>query len=110
MELHYYKNIFEEGAEYLTWEFICVDVLVGGDVVGGYEKGWTKKKVPNFTSSQELEAVTYFSVSNAEDKHFIEMERLYCNAYLDKELKEIDISEENNQKIIKSCTHKRPTY
>ena len=107
MELHYYKFVFEEGAEYLTWDYIGVDVIhyrVG--IVGSYEKGWTKKKVPNFTSSQVKEAAHWFSMSNMEDQHFIEMERLYCNMYLDKELKDIERSEPHNQELIKKFVNK----
>ena len=106
MELHYYKFVFEEGAEYLTWEYIGVDVFVRGEIVGGYAKGWRKKNVPNFTSSQVKEAAHWFSMSNMEDQHFIEMERLYCNIYLDKELKDIERSEPHNQTVIKKFVNK----
>ena len=104
MELHYYKNI-EEAEEYLTWEFVKYDLTHYGDVLTTIEQGWTKKQVPTFTN--DLEAACWYSASNAEDRHFIMMEKLYCNIYLNKELKDIENSQPNNEKIIENCKLKR---
>jgi len=99
MELHYYKKV-REAEEYLTWEFVDLAVFAGGSLVGRDERGWEKKQTPMFTSNQKLEAAKWFSMSNLEDVHFLEMEKLYCEMYVQKELTEIDRAEEENKKIL----------
>lgn len=99
MELHYYKKV-REAEEYLTWEFVDYNVLVGGDVVGRDERGWEKKDIPMFTSGQEKEAARWFSMSNIEDLHFLEMEKQYCEMYVQNETTEIDRAQESNKMIL----------
>ena len=95
MELHYYKHI-EEAEEYLTWEFVVINKYHYGDLIATIEEGWTKKSIPNFISSQEEEAKKWFHISNMEDTHFLEMESMYCEMYIQDTLKEIEIAEPHN--------------
>lgn len=101
MELHYYKKV-REAEEYLTWKFEDYNVLVGGDIVGRDEVGWVKKDIPNFTSNQKLEAAQWFSMSNMEDAHFLYMEQVYCNRFVQEQMAEIETAQKENKKILKN--------
>lgn len=89
IELHHYQQVEEEGFEYKTWGYMC-------------DHGWYKIQSPPFTQSEFKEATEWFMISNEEDKHFLKMELQYTKEYIEKELKEIEIAQRDNKKLLKN--------
>ena len=67
MSVHYAKHEREEGESYKTWKWIWPEEH-------SYDSGWVKMPVPNFISSEDELAKTWFKQSNEEDLKFLRKE------------------------------------
>jgi len=101
MELHYCNldTTEDEKSIYKTWRFVEWET-------GSNDYGWVKLPVPNEfclpSSSEEVNitSLAYFSISNAEDRIFLEKEHQAFTKYYLNQLDEIRTAQRANVKLL----------